>query len=108
VVIPHYDYLVKGNPCPPDVEHLKQWLKSYSRWKAGYDGFLDIERSLELRGRPVAQRTHEYFVALLLQSGQWHAALLLMVNDASQPERDRWLAELDAALAELRKRISHP
>ena len=108
VVIPQHHYLAAGRPYPPDVDKLKKWVKSFARWRAGYEGFLEIERSLERRGRSVMKRTYEYFVALLLQSGQWHAALLLMVKDVAEPERARLLAEIDRALAELRKRIKHP
>jgi len=108
VVIPQLRYLQAGRPYPPDVDVLKKWLKSFARWKAGYEGFLEIERSLERRGRPVDKRTYEYYVALLLQSGQWHAALLLMVKDVSEPQRAKLLAETDQALADLRKRIKNP
>jgi hypothetical protein len=104
-VIPEFAYLRAGRPDAPDVDKLKKWLKSFARWKAGYEGFLALERSLGRRGRPVEQRTYEYYVALLLQSGQWHAALLLMVKDIAEPQRAKQLAELDQALAELRKRI---
>jgi hypothetical protein len=53
------------------------------------------------------RRSYEYFSALLLQSGQWHATLLLPVKDVSEPERAQLLAEIDRALAELRKRLTN-
>ena len=105
VVIPQHHYLAAGRPYPPDVDKLKKWLKSFARWRAGYEGFLEIERSLERPGQSAMKRSYEYFVALLLQSGQWHAALLLMVKDVGEPERAKLLAKIDHALAELRMRI---
>ena len=110
-VIPEFIYLQEGRPVYPDVDKLKKWLRSFARWKSGYEGFLKIERALERRGRAMDERDrriYEYYSALLLQSGQWHATLLLSVKDASEPERARLLAEIDRALAELRKRINNP
>jgi hypothetical protein len=109
-VIPEFNYLQEGQPVPTDVDKLKKWLKSFARWKAGYEGFLEIERSLKCRGRPMDEwdrRCYEHFSALLLASGQWHATLLRPVKDVSEPERARLLAEIDGALGELRKRIKN-
>jgi hypothetical protein len=110
-VIPEFIYLQQGKPVPTDVDKLKKWLKSFARWKSGYEGFLEIERALERRGRPIEardRRSYEYFAALLWQSGQWHATLLLPMNDVSEPERAQLLDEIDRALAELRKRLTNP
>ena len=105
-VIPHHQYLSSGRPYPPDVTSFKKWKASYSRWREGYEGFLEIEASLDRRSKPLMKRTYEYFVALLLQSGQWHAGLLLMVKDVSETERDKCLGEIDLALASLRTRLT--
>jgi len=110
-VIPEFIYLQEGHPIPTDVDKHKKWLKSFARWKTGYEGFLEIERALERRGRRMDERdrrSYEHFSALLLASGQWHATLLLLVKDGSEPERAELLAEIDRALAELRKRIKNP
>lgn len=110
-VIPQFLYLRAGRPDAPEVHKHQKWLKSFARWKTGYEGFLQIERTLERRGRPMNERdrrSREYYSALLLQSGQWHATLLLLVKDVSEQERVALLAQLDRALPELRKRIANP
>ena len=110
-VIPEFIYLHQGHPAAPDADNYKKWLKSFARWKTGYEGFLALERSLERRGRPMDERdrrSYEHFSALLLQSALWHAILLTPVKDAYEPEGSQHLAEIDLALAELRKRIKNP
>jgi len=111
VVPPEYGYLAEGKPSPPDVNTLRKWLRSYARWQAGYQGLLEIEQDLEVRARSmdeVDRRHHEYFAALFMQSAQWHAILLMLVRDGSEPERSKHLAEIDRTLAELRRRITKP
>jgi len=110
-VIPEFIYLQEGRPAYPDADTLKKWLRSFARWKTAHEGFFEIERALEHRGRPMEdrdRRSYEYYSALLLQSGQWHATLLLSLKDVSESERARLLAGIDGTLAELRKRIKNP
>ncbi len=110
-VIPKFNYLREGLPLAPDIEKNKKWQKSFARWKDGYNGFLEIERALQGRGRLMDardRRSYEYYTALLLQSAQWHAILLPLVKDISEAERAKSLAEIDRALAQLRQRIKNP
>ena len=109
-VIPEFIYLHEGRPAHPDADTLKKWKKSFARWQAGYDGFRAIERSLQRRGRPMQERDRrscDHFTTLLLTSALWHALLLLAVNDVTEPERSRLLAEIDQASAELTNRIKN-
>lgn len=101
-------YVRAGSPDFPNADTHKKWLKSFARWKTGCQGFLAIEQHLEPRARlteEVDRRHHEFFAALFLQSAQWHAILLTWVKDVSAERRAEHLAEIDRALAELRKRI---
>lgn len=110
-VPPEFIYLSEGKPVPTDVDKLNNWLKSYERWRASYAAFVRNEQALEkstLAQDEADRRNREYYVALLLQSAQWHAILLLLVKDVSDLERSKQLAEIDVALAELRKRIANP
>lgn len=110
-VPPEFIYLTEGGPSPPDVETLDNWLRSYARWQASYQGFVKNEQDLEsstLLQEETDRRHREAFVALYLHSGQWHAILLMLVRDVSEPERAKHLGDIDGALAELRKRIANP
>ncbi len=110
-VPPEFIYLQEGGPTPPDVETLKRWLGSYAKWRASYEGFVKNEQELERSALPKEEadrRHHEYYVALYLHAAQWHAILLLLVKDVSEPERAKYLGEIDCALVELRQRIANP
>lgn len=108
---PEFTYLAGGNPEPPHADTFTKWFKCYQRWQSAYAGFLEIERHLE-EGSTAAderdRRHHEFFAALLLQSAQWHAILLMLLKDVAEAERAERLAEIDQYLVELRKRITNP
>ena len=52
-------------------------------------------------------RQYQHYAGLFFQSGQWHAILLMLVEDedVSEPERSRYLGEMDGFLEELRGRM---
>ena len=110
-VPPEFTYLAEGNPDPQDADTFKKWSKSYQRWQSAYAGFLEIERHLEQLSKATDERDrrhHEFFAALLLQSGQWHAILLMLLKDVAEGERAERLVGIDRDLLELRKRITYP
>jgi hypothetical protein len=51
------------------------------------------------------RRQYEHYTGLFFQSGQWHAILLMLLEDISESERSRYLAEIDGFLAGLRERM---
>ena len=51
---------------------------------------------------PGHRRQYEHYAGLFFQSGQWHAILLMLVEEVSEPERMRYLGEIDGFLEELR------
>ena len=81
------------------------------RLRARYEGFVKNEQELEsnaLLQEEIDRRHREAFVALYVHSAQWHAILLKLVKDVSEPERAKHLGEIDGALVGLRKGIANP
>lgn len=99
--------LLHEGPSVLDVRTLKRWLDEYSRWRAGYDEFLKVERTLLDGGfsDDFDHRHFEHYAALFLQTGQWHAILLGLLDDVPDSERSRYLTEIDGFLANLRKKL---
>jgi hypothetical protein len=100
--------LLHEGPSVLDVRSLKQWLDAYERWRAGYDAYVKAAGTLSREGfkDDFDRRQYEHYTGLFIQSGQWHAILLMLLEDVSEPERSRYLAELDGNLASLRKRMA--
>jgi hypothetical protein len=105
-VVVSSDHLHSG-PSVLHVRTLKRWLEEYSRWRAGYDEFIRAERTLLDGGftDDFDHRQFEHYAALFIQTGQWHAMLLALLEDAPEAERSRYLTEIDGFLADLRKKI---
>ena len=101
------EFLHEG-PSVLDIRTLKQWLDAYERWRAGYDAFARAAGTLDSSGftDDFDRRQYEHYVALFLQSGQWHAILIKLLEDVPEPERSRYVADIDGVLADLRKRIA--
>lgn len=100
--------LLHEGPSVLDIRTLKQWLDAYERWRAGYDAFVKAAGTLSGGGSFVDdfdRRQHEHYAALFLQSGQWRAILLLLLEGVPDSERDRYVQEIDRVLADLRKRM---
>lgn len=99
--------LLHEGPSVLDIRTLKQWLDAYERWRAGYDAFTKAAGTLESSGftDDFDRRQHEHYAALFLQSGQWRAMLLMLLEDVPESERSQYVAEIDGILADLRKRI---
>jgi len=95
-------------PSVLDIRTLKQWLDAYERWRAGYDAFAKAAGTLDSGGftDDFDRRQHEHYAALFLQSGQWRAILLMLLEDVPESERFRYMAEIDGILADLRKKIA--
>jgi hypothetical protein len=108
-VIPRFLYLQGGNPTPPNADTLQKWVRSYDKWRMAYEGFLEIDQHLNSLSRledETDQRHREFYAAVLLQSGQWHVILLLMLKDIPEAERGERRTEIDRLLTDLRKRIA--
>ena len=92
-----------------EILTLNEWLRAFERWRAGYDAFLKAASSIGKGGftDDFDRRQHEHYAGLFFQSGQWHAILLMLieVEDVSEPERERYLGEMDSFLEELRGRM---
>lgn len=101
------EYLHEG-PSVADIRTLKQWLDTYVRWRAGYDAFVKAAGTLESADftDDFDRRQHEHYAALFLQSGQWRAILLMLLEDLPEAERSRYVAEIDGILVDLRRRIA--
>jgi hypothetical protein len=101
------EFLHEG-PSVLDVRNLKQWLDPYERWNAGYIAFVKAERTI-LDGGGFSddfdRRQYDYYTALFFQSGEWLAILLMLLEDVSESDRSRYLAEIDSCLSDLRRRI---
>jgi hypothetical protein len=98
-------------PSVLEVRTFKRWLDAYERWRGGYDEYLKAVRTLAGSDSFVDdfdRRQCEHYTALFIQSGQWRALLLMLLQDAAASERSRYLAEIDGFLADLRKRIEKP
>lgn len=109
-VVASSEYLHEG-PSVDNVRTLKHWLDAYERWRSGYDAFVKAAGvsigSVKLTD-DFDRRQLEHYAALFLQSGQWHAILLMLLEDVSDSERSRYMTEIDLILVELRKRIAEP
>lgn len=94
-------------PSVLDIRSLKQWLDTYRRWRDGYEAFVKAADTLGGSGftDDFDRRQYGHYTALFIQSGQWRAILLMLLEDVSEPERSRYLAELDGFLAGLRERL---
>ena len=99
--------LLYEGPSVLDVRSFERWLDTYKRWKDGYDAF--IKAAGTVAGDEFTDefdcRQHEHYAGLFLQSGQWHAMLLMLLEDVSEADRSRYLAEIDGSLVGLRKKI---
>jgi hypothetical protein len=102
--------LLHEGPSVLDIRTLKQWLDAYERWRSGYDAFVKAARTLDSGGfiDDFDRRQYEHYTALFLQSGQWHAILLMLLENVPEAERSRYVAEIDGVLADLRKRFARP
>ena len=101
--------LLYSGPSVLEVRSLKRWVDEYERWRAGYDEFIKAARTVLDGGGftdDFDRRQFEHYAAMFLQSGQWRAILLLLLEDVSEPERSRYLTELDGLLAELREQMA--
>jgi hypothetical protein len=91
-------------PSVLEVRTFKRWLDAYERWRGGHDVYL-----MAINGDSLVddfdRRQHEHYTALFIQSGQWHAILLMLLQDVPASEQSRCLAEIDGLLADLRKRL---
>ena len=106
-VPPEFNFLSEGGPNPQDVYVFKNWLRSYARWRTSYEAFAANEHA-ELAQDETDQRHREFFAALYLKSAQWHAILLMLIKNVPEPERAKYLGELDGSLAGLRQRFASP
>ena len=99
--------LLHEGPSVLDVRSLKRWLDAYGRWRGGCDAFIKAAGTLDGGGfaDDFDRRQYEHYTALFLQSGQWRAILLMLLEDVSESERSRYLAELDGLLTGLRERM---
>ena len=99
--------LLREGPTVLNIRTLKQWIDAYERWRAGYDVFAKAASTSDSAGftDDFDRRQHEHYAALFLQSGQWHAILLMLLEDVPEPERSGYLDDIDGILADLRKRI---
>ena len=99
--------LLYEGPSVLDVRSLERWLEDYRRWRDGYDAL--IKAAGTLRSGDFAddfdRRQYEHYLGLFLQSGQWRAILLMLLEDVPEAERSRHLAELDGFLSHLRERM---
>lgn len=95
-------------PSVLDVRAFNEWLDAYERWRAGYDAFIKAVGTLSGVGfmDDFDRRQYEHYAGLFFQSGQWRAILLMLVEDVSDAERSRYLAEMDGFLDDLRDRIA--
>lgn len=100
--------LLHEGPSVLDVRSLKQWLDAYERWRAGYDAFVKTAGTLDSVGftDDFDRRQYEHYTGLFFQSGQWRAILLMLLEDVSEAERSRYLAEIDGFLGDLRERMA--
>lgn len=105
-IVTDSEMLYRGPPIL-EVRSLKRWLDEYERCRAGYDEFIKAAQ----RGcgggftDDFDRRLFEHYAAMLLQSGQWRAILLMLLEDPSDAERSRYLSELDGLLAYLREQM---
>ncbi|MBE0702131.1 MAG: hypothetical protein IH582_03015 [Afipia sp.] len=99
--------LLHEGPSVRDVRSLKRWLDAYRRWRDGYDAFIKAIGTFSSGGftDELDRRQYEHYVGLFFQSGQWHAILLMLLEDVPEAERTRHLAELDGVLSDLSERI---
>ncbi len=102
-----------SGPHISEIRTLAQWLDAYGRWRGCHDEFLKAEQTIPVDGKLIDEfdkRQHEHYSALFLQSGQWHAVLLMLLEEITEAERSRYIAEIDGILAELRRNIArtHP
>jgi hypothetical protein len=98
-----------SGPPISEIRTLAQWLDSYGRWRGCHDEFLKAEQTIPVDGKFIDefdQRQHEHYAALFIQSAQWHAMLLMLLEEIDETERSRYLTELDGIMADLRKRIA--
>jgi hypothetical protein len=99
--------LLHEGPSVLDVRSLERWVDDYRRWRDGYDAFDKAASTLSSGGfiDDFDRRQYEHYVGLFLQSGQWRAILLMLLEDITEADRSRYLAELDIALSDLRERM---
>lgn len=103
------EHLHEG-PAVDHIRTLKQWIDEYERWRAGYDAFAKAAGTISSGGftDDFDRRQCEHYAALLLQSGQWRAILLMLLEDVPASDRSQYVGELDGILADLRSRIAGP
>jgi hypothetical protein len=98
-------------PSVVEVRTFKRWLDAYERWPGGFGEYLKAVGTLSGSDTFVDaldRRQHEHYTALFVQSGQWHAILLMLLKDFPASEESRYLAEIDGFLSDLRKRLERP
>lgn len=100
-----------GGPSVVEVRTFKGWLDAYDRWRGGYDEYLRAAGTLSGSDSftdDFDRRQCEHYTALFVQSGQWHAILLMLLKDVPASEQSRYLAEIDGFLVDLRQRLERP
>lgn len=97
-----------AGPSVQEVRTLKQWLSAYRNWRAGYLAFLkSTETAAHIDSIDQFDRRQlEHYAALLLQSGQWHAILLLLIEDVDDSDQSHYLSKIDKFLGRLREIIA--
>lgn len=101
------EHLYHG-PSIGKIQTSDQWRDTYKRWRTGYDVFLKAGTLPDamIFDRDLDRRQYEHYAALLLQSGQWHAILLMLAEQIADVDRAQFVAEMDTILADLRRRIA--
>lgn len=76
--------LIHEGPSIRDVRSLKCWLDVYRRWRSGYDEFIKSTGTISdgVFLDAFDRRQYEHYAGLLLQSGQWRAILLMLLDFA--------------------------